>query len=306
MNSPSVSVLLPVYNSAEFLHEAIRSILKQTFKGFELIIIDDGSTDNSYEIARYYAAIDDRVSVFKQDNKGISQTRNRLILLSKAKYIAWMDSDDISAPYRLEYQCEYLGKNSDVVALGGGTEFIDDKNMKLCKWKVPLLHNEIDKWHINGRGGAIIFASSMMVKSAVVKAGGFDESLTGAEDLCLFLRLAEIGKLANLDEVVYLYRQHINSISHKDKMKIFSDKNKVIGAAHRRRGDVCDVFLNSEVDARVKIDLVQPHQVYNKWAWWALNDGNVNACKKYALKAVISKPYCLAYWKTLYCAWRGY
>lgn len=300
MITPVVSVLMPVYNSGKFLSDAIKSILNQTLTDFELIIIDDGSTDESLAIAKYYSELDSRVSVYNQKNKGISLTRNRLLSLSKAKYIAWMDSDDVSLPDRLLNQYGYLQENANIIAVGCKTELIDEKENPLCLWNSPTSHTEIDKLHISGNGGAIIFSSAMMRKDAVLSAGGFDENLTGAEDLCLFLRLAEVGELANIDKVGLLYRQHLKSISHNSKKTILNDKAKVIEAACKRRG-IKNYVLNDK-----DYHSVETHHIFNKWAWWALNDGNVSTSRKYAIMAIIKRPHYLAYWKTLYCACRGY
>jgi len=294
---PLISVLMPVYNSALFLPQAVESILAQSFKNFELIIVDDGSTDGSLQIAKSYS--DERVKVFSQSNIGISKSRNRLLSLSKGKYIAWMDSDDISLPERLEMQYDYLRLNDDVVALGVGTEFIDEDGMKICQWRTPISHDDIDNAHIKGQGGAITFPSSMMLKSSFEIVGEFDENVTGAEDLCLFLRLAEQGQLANVSKTLYQYRQHINSISHASKQKIFEDNQRVVKAACIRRG--LD-FKGALSDIR----LPERQDIYIKWGWWALMDGNVTTARKYAKKAIFISPLNVKAWKLLACSIRGY
>lgn len=296
---PLISVLMPVYNSALFLPQAIESILEQSFKNFELIIVDDGSTDDSLQIAKIYSDTDERVKVFSQENAGISRSRNRLLSLSKGKYIAWMDSDDVSLPERLAIQYDYLTLNLEVIALGVGAEFIDEDGMKICKWRVPTKHEDIDRAHINGQGGAITFASSMMLKTSLEETGVFDESVTGAEDLCLFLRLAEQGRLANLKRVLYSYRQHINSVSHASKQKIFEDNQRVVEAACIRRG--LD-FKRSASGFKVS----GKHETFIKWGWWALGDGNVATAKKYAKKVIFNSPCNIKAWKLLVCSIRGY
>lgn len=296
---PLISVLMPVYNSALFLPQAIESILAQSFKNFELIIVDDGSTDNSLQIAKSYGDIDERVQVFAQSNIGISKSRNRLLSLSKGKYIAWMDSDDISLPERLRVQYEYLLTNTEVIAVGVGTEFIDEDGMKICQWQMPSSHDDIDNAHIMGRGGAITFPSSMMLKSSFDIVGEFDETVTGAEDLCLFLRLAELGRLANVSETLYQYRQHINSVSHTAKQKIIEDNQRVIKAACARRGVN---FKRLPVSLKVS----GKQETFIKWGWWALMDGNVTTARKYANKAIYNSPYNIKAWKLLVCSIRGY
>jgi len=290
---------MPVYNSALYLAEAIESILSQSFTDFEFILIDDGSTDDSRKIIESYVGKDARISFVSRENKGISFTRNQLLSIAKGKYIAWMDSDDISDKLRLEKQVNYLTDNTLCVAVGCMTEFIDQEGLKICSWKTPITHNEIDQWHINGKGGGIVFPSSMMVGKALHKAGGFDSSLTGAEDLDLFLRLAELGQIENIKEVLFIYRQHIESISHASKTKIIQDTQFVVNAARKRRG-----LPNYQCKSERKEVLAG--DIYTKWGWWSLKGKNVATARKYAKKAVSENPQSWQAWKLLACSIRGY
>jgi len=299
MTKLSVSVLMPVYNSALFLAEAIDSILNQTLTNFELIIIDDGSQDNSLKIIKKYAEVDSRIRYLSRDNKGISSTRNQLVAMAQASYIAWMDSDDISLPQRLDVQFKYLSQHTDCVALGCMAEFIDQQGLKICKWKVPTEHEDIDGWHLLGKGGGVVFAASIMLTSAVKQAEGFDESLEGAEDLALFLRLAELGIIENIPESLYIYRQHVNSISHAKKQKIQKDTQQVVSQARLRRGLKPLQLLNAQKESSLS-------NIYTKWGWWALMDGNIATARKYAWKSVVSSPLKWHSWKLLACSIRGY
>lgn len=112
---PKVSVLMPNYNCEKYLPEGIESILNQSFRDFEFIIVDDGSSDRSWEIIQEYAAQDERIIAVKnEENLGISGNRNKLLSLAKGKYIVWQDSDDISLPYRIEKQHEYMQYHPEV------------------------------------------------------------------------------------------------------------------------------------------------------------------------------------------------
>ena len=123
---PTVSVLIPTYNRSDLLPRAIESILNQTFADFELIIVDDGSVDNTVQILRKYIRQDDRIRVyFNHQNKGIGYSRNRLIDLSRAPYLAIMDSDDFSFPNRLQDEVDYLQKRPDVDWVSGLVLFLD-------------------------------------------------------------------------------------------------------------------------------------------------------------------------------------
>lgn len=299
MHKPKVSVLMPVYNASIFLDEAINSILFQSFSDFEFIIIDDGSVDSSPKIIENYANSDSRIKFISRENKGISATRNELIAIAKGDNIAWMDADDISCVNRIEEQLIYLNHNPDCIVVGCLTELIDTDGDKICQWNVPLLANEIDAWHIKGTGGAIVFASSMMNKNAVCKVGGFNENLTGAEDLCLLLKLAEIGGIVNLNKSLYFYRQHISSISHSAKVKIQHDTQYVIDEARKRRGMPAYQLTNNKKN-------VNHHDIYIKWGWWALREKNISIANKYARKSILSNPFGAEGWKLLACCIRGY
>jgi glycosyltransferase involved in cell wall biosynthesis len=120
---PLISVVMPVYNAAQYLREAIDSILNQTFRDFEFIIINDGSTDRSLEIIQSYN--DDRIRLINQKNTGLAKALNNGIAIAKSDFIARMDADDISIPERLTSQFSFLESNVDVVAVGSNAEVID-------------------------------------------------------------------------------------------------------------------------------------------------------------------------------------
>lgn len=293
---------MPVFNAEKYLALAIESILKQSFQDFELIIIDDGSTDNSRKIIEQYTQSDARIAFIQQKNSGISVTRNKLVSLANAEIIAWMDADDISHPSRLRDQYDFLQQNKEFVAIGTSTIMIDKDGDEIFEWKMPLEHEQIDNLHLAGKGGAIIFPSSMMKKEAVLNAGGFDEKLTGAEDLCLFLRLAEMGKLANLEQYLFFYRQHIDSICHSNRSDISSDRLSVLTECGIRRGiklSITEAMTNSPNN-------LSPYEIYIKWGWWALKGKNIQTSRKYAFKAFKHSPISKESLKLLYCAVRGY
>lgn len=294
-----ISVVMPVFNAGNYLAGAIDSILNQTFGNFEFVIINDGSTDGSKAVIEQYASQDHRIRAVHHINRGISITRNEGLRLARGRYIAWMDADDFSMPERLATQYTFMEQHPDVVATGTGVRLIDPDGEELCDWDSPESHDEIDAFHMNGKGGAIIFPSSMMIKDAVVKAGGFRNDVTAAEDVDLFLRLAEIGKLMNIGQLLLLYRQHEKSISHRERNKVSVDTRTIIQAAYERRGlEFQNVhILSGEQKAR---------DIYSKWAWWALSAGNVRTARKHALRAFWSSPFRLSNLKLLACVTRGY
>ena len=125
---PLVTVITPAYNAEKFIVEAIDSVLNQTYKEFEYIIIDDCSTDKTLKIAQTYAKKDKRVRVYKNEkNLGIAGNRNKGVSLAKGKYIMWQDADDISISDRMENQVNILEKNKDMGIVGGALLFFDEK-----------------------------------------------------------------------------------------------------------------------------------------------------------------------------------
>lgn len=298
--SPLVSVLMPVYNAGPFLATAVQSILSQTLSNYEFIIVDDGSTDGSVAVLRSYERADARIRLTIRENRGIPYTRNQLISLARGRYIAWMDSDDISLPLRLEAMTSWMDAHPDHVALGSKTMLIDSSGWEICVWNSPADHSGIDSWHISGKGGAIVFPSSVMIRDAVLSVGGFNEDLTGAEDLDLFLRLAEKAKIANIDTLLFKYRQHAKSISYTHMENLQKDNSKVVARACMRRGlpvpaDVSLPFSDSEVAG-----------THTKWSWWALEEGRVRTARKHALLGVMHSPFNYEGWKALLCSIRGH
>lgn len=127
MAEPPISVIMPVYNAEKFLDESIESILNQTFKDFEFIIIDDGSTDNSLKIIRKYKKKDKRIKVLiNKKNQGIAETRNKGLRIAKGKYIVTFDADDISLQKRLQIQYYFLERNQNIFLVGGSAIIIDE------------------------------------------------------------------------------------------------------------------------------------------------------------------------------------
>lgn len=134
--SPKVSVVMSVYNGEKYLPETIDSILNQTFKDFEFIIINDGSTDKTAKILTSYD--DPRIRIFNQENMGLTKSLNRAISLAKGEYIARMDADDISYPERLKKQVDYLNKNPDIGLVGSKYIRIDKRGRKIDEINVPI------------------------------------------------------------------------------------------------------------------------------------------------------------------------
>ena len=216
---PLVSVVMPAYNTEKYISEAIESILNQTFKDFEFIIIDDGSTDKTWEIIQSYAEKDKRIIPVKNEkNLKISRTLNKGIAMSKGKYIARMDADDWSYPSRLEKQVEFMERNTDVVVSGGYIVVCDETLSPVYVRKYPVTDKSI-------RSKMFIYNPfahpSVMFRTFPIKEEKcvYDHNLHGAEDYDLYFRLGKRGKFANLNDVILKYRISDNSVSYKGHVR---------------------------------------------------------------------------------------
>lgn len=217
-NTPLVSVIMPVYNSEKHLKEAIDSILNQTYKNIELIVIDDGSVDNSIKIIKNIKS--DKIVFLKNErNIGVSATRNKGFSIAKGKYIALMDSDDISPLYRIEKQVEFLENNIEYGLVGGHYEsfkkYLFFTRRKLRKHSLSEKHIEVNLNFL----GAIVGGSTMIRSEVLFKNNlEFDTSLRIAEDFDLWRRIGQFSKVTNIDELLIHYRKHRNnSIKNREK-----------------------------------------------------------------------------------------
>jgi len=214
INNPSVSVVMSVYNGSKYLESSIKSVLSQTFQDFEFIIINDASTDNTEEILKRFN--DPRIKIAANpENLGLTISLNKGISLSKGRYIARMDADDISHPLRFEKQVDYLDKNQQCITLGTWIGFIDDTGSIFNIWKTSKKSETIKKELLVSN--AIGHGSAMIRSAALKRIGGYNEIFHYAQDYDLWLRLSEIGDLQNLPEELYYLRFWPNSISVSKK-----------------------------------------------------------------------------------------
>jgi len=204
-----VSVLLPVYNCEKYIEESISSVLNNTYNNFEIIIINDGSTDNTDHIIKLYS--DPRIKYFIKSNSGLIETLNYGIKKCNHPIIMRMDGDDIIMSNKIENQLNYFKKSSSILT-GTSGYLIDSHGNKMSSIDLPTKHNDILKSMLK-MSPSFIHPSVMFYKDAVLKAGGYDSNFKHAEDFDLFLRLSRIGKISNLVERLIYLRKHVNNIS---------------------------------------------------------------------------------------------
>jgi glycosyltransferase involved in cell wall biosynthesis len=204
--APRVSAVVPVHNGAAFLERAVESLHTQTLADVEVVIVDDGSTDDTPAVIADLAARDRRVRPFRQEHAGEAAAANRATAEARADLIARLDADDIAVPDRLERQVAWLDANPSVAALGGSIISIDRNDRKLRVHTYPAGSVR----ETMSRGPAIAHPTAMMRKSVLLAVGGYRAAFRVAEDYDLWLRMAEKADLANLPEVLTYYRLHPN------------------------------------------------------------------------------------------------
>jgi glycosyltransferase involved in cell wall biosynthesis len=222
-----ISVVLPVYNAEKHLKEAIESILTQTYKIFELIIINDGSTDNSLAIIKKYEKLDKRIIIINRKNKGLIVSLNDGLKKAKGKYIARMDADDISLPQRFEEQI-YLMENEGLDICGGHYLLINDDGETNGLNLTPISHNMCFLSLVS----KVPFAHpTVMIRKEFLEHNCLLYGQTEfriAEDLDLWMRMIKMGaKFSNVNSILFKYRIINDSLSKVNKIGLAKDTKKM-------------------------------------------------------------------------------
>ncbi|WP_433745215.1 glycosyltransferase [Falsibacillus pallidus] len=203
---PKISVIMGVYNGEKYLHDAIKSILNQSFKDFEFIICDDGSTDKSVNIIEHYKKNDKRILFLQNDkNIGLAATLNKCITVADGEYIARMDCDDVSLLDRFNKQVDFLDNNKNIALVGGNANLFNDKGI----YGIRKMEGEYTRLNVFKKN-FFIHPTVMMRKKSVVSIGGYTESkyTYRTEDYDLWCKFCEKGyKGFNIDEILLNYRE---------------------------------------------------------------------------------------------------
>lgn len=214
LTEPKVTVLMSVYNGADYLKDAIESVLNQTLREIDFLIIDDASTDDSNAIIRSYQ--DPRIRILKNSrNIGLTRSLNRGFGEAWAPFIARMDADDISHPSRLERQYEKMTENTDLTLIGTGYRVIDSEGKELRVWELPTLPEYVRS--ALKEYNCFCHGSVMMHRERVRVIGAYRNEIRHAQDYDLWLRLSERFHVENLADPLYSLRMHENSIT-SDKL----------------------------------------------------------------------------------------
>lgn len=212
MKNNLVSILMPVYNASKFIRETIESILCQTYTNFELLVINDGSTDNSEEIILSYK--DPRIRYFKKENGGASSARNFALDQVQGSFILFQDADDLSLPNRIElllkgFYSEKIGfVHSDML-------LIDEMNKPIGYWQSKQISNRNELIRFFLKIGTPFNNASMMIRASILKAYRYDTSLKIGEDTDVVSRFAINHESVHINQPLLLYRRHSTSATRE-------------------------------------------------------------------------------------------
>ncbi len=228
-----ITVFMPVYNAERFLEEAVESILNQTYQEFDFLVIDDGSTDQSYKILEYFKDKDSRISLYKNEvNKGVCYTRNRGLALCNTEYIAFMDADDIAPGKRLEKELDFLDKHLELAGVGGIAQNINEDG-EVIPGMFPLYQNP-DYIRVNMMFENTLANGSVMLRTNIYKKYGiqyWDKEF--AEDYRFFSEYLQYGKIANLNEIMQHYRVVSSGLTQIYKKSKEDTKNLISDEIHK-------------------------------------------------------------------------
>jgi len=268
LKAPKVSIVMPVYNGAQYLEQTIGFLLQSKYKDFEFVIIDDGSTDDSWEKLQKIAKQDSRIKLYKNEkNMGIVKTRNRGFELARGEYIAPMDQDDWSLPDRLKLEVEYLDKHPDVAIVDVGTilladyyQGIKDERMGAISWLMETGENEKKHYSLDERDEniklSLFFSCAVPTQSAaMMRRSWFDkhqvrytEGVRYADDYYLYADMIKKGaRFHHIEDIAHIYndvREH--SVSFVQKQ--IDEVNAVKRELYQWAGIDFDNYLNMNVE----------------------------------------------------------
>ncbi|NHN38096.1 glycosyltransferase family 2 protein [Pseudomaricurvus alcaniphilus] len=236
-NQPLISVLMAAYNAEHYIQTAINSILSQTYSNLELIIIDDASTDSTWE--KIQELSDQRIKCYQNPgNLGYLKTCNKLFSSAQGQFITFQDADDWSAPLRLETQLQHLQKNEDILFCGTFCAKVFNPKLE-AEYTYPVTDKDIRRQLARGRTSLFCGASIMFRRKLLEQVGGYRELFDriGAEDIDWYLRALDVGKACNIPATLYYYRQHQGSISKSHNSGLSAISTDIAYALYLQRQD---------------------------------------------------------------------
>ena len=294
-DAPRVSVVLPVYNAERYLDEALRSVLGQTFEDFECLVIDDGSTDSTPELIQSFARGDRRVRPLRLAHSGIVEALNIGLQSARGQLLARMDADDVCRPHRFARQVQWFAEHPECVAIGSWVLLTDPYGSDLNEVQPALTHEQIEADLLKANGWAMFHPTVMMRREPVMTVGGYRREYQWSEDIDLFLRLAEVGKLANIPEVLLRYRQHYDSVNRTRRAVQMQINRRLLNETYHRRGlGPLPGHVPEEYPTFTSFELARA------WGWQALTNRNWKAARRHALAAIKAGPLKYHSWTLAY------
>jgi glycosyltransferase involved in cell wall biosynthesis len=239
---------MSVYNGEKYLNEAIDSILGQTIKDFEFLIVNDGSTDKTGEILKSYN--DPRIKIINNEkNIGLTKSLNKGLKLARGEYIARMDADDISMPERLEKEVDFLEIHQDYAVVGTFVKILNKNSEIVRLWDRPIKNTEIREFL--RKDNCIVHGSVMVRKSSLHNVGFYDKLMVRSQDYDLWLKLSEKYCLANIPEYLYIRREHddIIGIKYREEQLKYVEIAKS-NAQERQCANLLEKVKNQCIDIR--------------------------------------------------------
>jgi len=293
MKMPKVSVIVPVYNREKYIEATLESVLAQTFQDFEIIVVDDGSVDNTRSIVgNLQKKNPDRFHYVFQENKGVASARNKGISIAKGKYISFLDSDDIWYPNKMQLQIKVFESSPEVGLVYSSYSLFGDDNIIVPN----ALAREFD---VLPEGYVLselllrcfISSSTVMIKKEILlEMDGFNEMLAIGEDYNLWLRVAKKYPVKGLFDVLSKYRQHDGNIMKSDSKNIIP-------------GEIIAVqtFVNNNPDVLDNINIVQWKnrlaRTYFDFAYGLLHQGKTKRARSNLMLAIRNNPACVDYYR---------
>ena len=232
---PKITVLMPAYNAGKYLHAAIDSVLEQTFTDFELLIINDGSTDDTEKIIRSYS--DNRIRLINQSNQGIASALNIGLLNANADLVARFDADDICMPHRLAAQYEFLLTHPEYIIVGSDAEYMDMNGEFVFTCRLPAHSNE-EIQELTGNRCPFIHSAVMFRKAAILEAGAYDTHAYAFQDHLLWSKVIKNGKAGNLPQTLLRVRLNPESISIDERWR--TKRFREIKSGSIRKGGITE------------------------------------------------------------------
>jgi glycosyltransferase involved in cell wall biosynthesis len=289
MNFPAITVLMPAYNAEKYIREAISSVLNQTCTDFELLIVDDGSADNTVaEIKRF---TDSRIRLIQQNHQGIATALNNGLHTASGQYIARFDADDICLPDRLEKQLKFLDTDARYVACGGNAEYISASGEHLFDFRcIGYTHEEISQQLYTSC--PFIHSAVMYRKAAVLQAGGYSPYAHHFEDYLLWIQLSRYGLYYNFNEQLIRVRINSDSVTIDEKWRSYRFRH--LKKAIINRGSITP----AEGEELKSIILFQDTRKLKEGAYYALcgkkflvNNHQPSKARTYFSKAIQTYPF---------------